>query len=170
MIINLLDDLKDFLSGALVELWQRQPGRVISWRAPEVFIGSLPDKSADQRAFPFVTIEPAQGLDGDDGSEATLVLTCGVYTAESDTAAGVNDTFNIMTRARQAILALPGGILKQRYELKRPVRWRMEGAAREEGHPYYWGQIETTWTMQTMIPQLTREVVNAFGIGLDSGL
>lgn len=134
---------------------------------PRFYIGALPPKRKHGREnedFPFVVIRMSSGQDGQDYSEITTEIICGVYTAE-DEAGGTNDVQNIIDRIRNDFLRrrILGGV----FELQLPLTWSVgSDQDRMQPHPYYIGQITAKWqTMHQAVLQALQDEMDVYGSG-----
>lgn len=163
MSFLLLKSLKGFVNAAFAHTVFREPGEAVSYVNPRVYIGALPPKRhrEDQNQdYPFIVLRPATGEDGDDGSEITIKIICGIQTKEdaAPIEAGVNDIQNMLDRCRRILLK--NRILDKKYRLNLPLTWSNGDDTdkdHNQPHPYYVGVITTRWQMPAVVELLTQE-------------
>jgi hypothetical protein len=113
-------------------------------RAPVIFDGWAPPKTADAEQFPFITIRPAEGEDSvqgaDQESTATVAIAIGVYRDEDD---GWLDLVRVIDAIRLDLAEAPA-IAGTAFEHKGPLAWQLHD---ESKRPQWLGHVTTTWTI-----------------------
>ena len=151
MSFELLREIKSVLQGLFADAAYRNPGvddegDPDAFISPRIYIGSLPPKRKHGQTnedFPFLVVRAIQGEDQNDYSEVSAEIIAGIYTAQ-DEEAGSNEIQNIIDRVR--IRFLQHRMLADRFELQMPINWSTgSDEERNQPHPYYVGQISTTW-------------------------
>lgn len=134
--------LGEFLGQALEDFGLENKSGTL--RAPQIINGYLPPKrsSADDD-FPFVVIRPDSGTANQDSVSVELTIIIGCYSEKTD---GYMNCLNVMTRIRNALLSLEGGILGGRYVLNGDVSWKNTD---EQPWPQWNLFVTTNWLMRS---------------------
>ena len=163
MIFDLTREIAKFLEEKLSGLYSRVPnkGQDEVLEPPKIFIGALPPKVPNEHEhFPFVIVRPSKGSeDGEERSEVTVTLVCGVFTAES-IEGGFNDLCNLVSRINISLLGKK--ILGGRYALELPITWQAGGEDENQPHPHYVASIKTKWLIPAMLPENLEEIANEY--------
>lgn len=138
---------ENFFEHALFKNPKPEPG--MEMVSLQVFEQNLPQKSKEESSFfPFLIIKLLEGeRKTSEGPHLVNVgFIIGAFDADSDNQ-GYRDVAAIINKLYENLSKYP--IADGQFELEHPIKWRIH---EEETDPYFFGVIETTWTM----PILTR--------------
>ena len=162
MIFDVVTTLKTFLQKALADLYQTRPGGDMA--VPQIVIGALPAK-AEADDFPFVIIRPAAGRCGDDRADVEITLIFGAHNTAEDYSQGFRDLANMITRTWYRLMA--AGYLDGRFELIKPLTWRIGGENQNQPFPHFLGSMKCKFRIQSVLLDYeTADDVRLFGDGL----
>ena len=141
---TLIDDLKKLLCDFKLKNTKNELTEI------NIYPQFLPSKTnkKDSEYFPYVVIRVMEGekLGVDDDTTCKIAFVMGVYDEATDNQ-GYRDIMEIIERIKQHIFT-------QRslgpFSVSYPFKWMVHD---EEAYPYFFGGIETNWTM----PQVTVE-------------
>lgn len=121
-----------------------------------VFEQNLPQKSKeDVSFFPFLIIKLMEG-EQKTVTNPYLVnvgFVIGVFDGDTDNQ-GYQDVVTIINKLFENLSEYP--IIDGRYELERPIKWRIH---EEETDPYFFGVVETTWSVPTYTRKDVEELI-----------
>ncbi|MCP4746069.1 MAG: hypothetical protein GY874_07995 [Desulfobacteraceae bacterium] len=125
-----------------------------SHTSPGFYIGALTHHQDFEKSdyFPFIINRFVRGSETTDKSLYTVRTICGIYT-DQFVEDGENDIANMIFTAKQIIMT---DRILGAYTLYLPLKWSLGGLPMKgsifhndenqgQNHPYYAGQIETTW-------------------------
>ncbi|MEK4883670.1 hypothetical protein NST81_02915 [Bacillus sp. FSL W8-0223] len=112
-----------------------------------IFEQNLPQKSdKDQDLFPFVIVKLLEGEQkGEQDEQNENITTVGfvIGTFDDDNQnQGYRDVTQIINKIVEVLKKEP--VINRRFTLKYPLKWRI---LEEETDPYYYGAVETSWSM-----------------------
>lgn len=94
-----------------------QTGKESVKRAPNVFIGALPDKVAERREVPYILLKLLTTKDTDEESEAYIRVV--IVTYAQDKLENYMQCISILSRLRLRLLE--DGLIGNKYECKKPL-------------------------------------------------
>ncbi|EFV78954.1 hypothetical protein HMPREF1013_00838 [Bacillus sp. 2_A_57_CT2] len=112
----------------------------------QVFEQHLPEKTAnDENFYPYVIVQLNYGEQKsyNEQHKAPVLFVVGVYFEGNDNQ-GHKEVMGIINKLFEDFSRFP--IEDMRYEIDFPLRW---GLHEEDMAPYYFGAVETTWTLPT---------------------
>ncbi len=121
-------------------------------RTPTVFNGYLPAKKPGDRGevekkyFPFIVVRPDEGESDRDSTRVTVSIIFGAYSKEDD---GYEHCLNMMTRVRDALMAMPFETLAGRYQLRDSITW---ANFPDQPWPYWQVDMKTQWLINSPQP------------------
>lgn len=138
---ELMRALRDFIGETVAEMGL--PTRGGEERAPKIVNSYLPPKrSGPDDDFPFVVVRPDSGETTREETVVDVSIIVGCYSEDVD---GHEWCFNVMTRIRDALAALPFGTLAQRYQLRAPLRWENLD---DQPYPHWQVNLTTKWAFR----------------------
>lgn len=142
---SLVSDLKEELKGFLLK---NAKGETVNFN---VYPQNLPSKKEqnDTDHFPYIVIRVMEGEDQDEISDNTCKIDfiIGIYD-DNDNYQGYKDVMNAISKIKQRLLSKLN--YNNQFSIIYPFKWLIHD---EDTFPYYFGGIETNWTM----PKVTME-------------
>lgn len=109
-----------------------------------------PKKDTNEKSispFPYIVVRLQDGEDKDEESEATCKIMFVVGTFDDDDSnQGHKDVFNILEKIRQHLFRKR--LFQGRFACNYPYKWTVN---EEDVCPYFFGGIETNWTMPKIL-------------------
>lgn len=121
-----------------------------------IFEQNLPQKSADdQSLFPFVIVKLLEGEQKGEQDEnvTTVGFVIGTYDDDNQNQ-GYRDVAQIINKIVEVLKKEP--VINRQFTLKYPLKWRI---LEEETDPYYYGAVETSWSMPAYDRQDTEGLI-----------
>lgn len=123
-------------------------------RAPEVFVGNLPDKESEKKAAPYILLKLLTGKDDNEESICRVRIIC--VTFSKDKQENYIQCLNLVTRIRTKLLE--DVVIDNHFSCQKPVEFIIYD---DDLEVYQIGEIMTIWEMQ----QVKRDVRKYLGQG-----
>lgn len=156
-------DLQDFLA---TELGQLFSGMLLknpkndSMVPLNIYAQDLPatvqDASGNNLSpFPYIIVRlnDGEGKDDDTGDTCKVMFIVGVFD-DDESSQGHRDVMNILEKIRQHLFRKR--LFQGKFACEYPYKWTLN---EEDVYPYFFGGLETNWTLAKMIPDNEEELI-----------
>lgn len=156
--LELLEALKGYCEEITkdMRLLTRVPknGTQAAERAPEVFVGNLPDKESEKKAAPYILLKLLTGKDDNEESICRVRIICVTFSENKQE--NYIQCLNLVTRIKTKLLE--DVVIDNHFSCQKPVEFIIYD---DDLEVYQIGEIMTIWEMQ----QVKRDVRKYLGQG-----